>query len=1037
MKNIDKIIEAGIVKSLLKEENLTKKKSSNQTSILENQLTNFYQKRIILKEQEDVNTNLPKIDRYDSEYIGFETYLSRSDSSNKNALKMLNPESSFMKKALDSAGIPEKYRIQYFIDIAHYDEFIKTGKLGKTASSLGIGELGDPYTYAKINNQKFKVISGPIDGPIGKTFAFSSKNDKIKNTATLSQKSKKSAPDQIPAAKKNVKTIFDNDFENFSYSLGNTVTNIGQKFIERDTNNKINLTYLFPTSDNAGDIMVREPGGKFKSAMLTSKLIHVIKEYEKQSGKKIKLDRVNEDDPNAREIKDNDYKIAATKKSTTHGLDRRFYAAVLKGINAPVNEENLKFMSAWGASENTVASFNPLATTLPYHKTKWSEDPGMTVYNTLNGGPGVKNYSTFEAGVNATIKTLYSGKGQYYKNIREKLIAGTYLAIEIAKHTSELAKWVGGDVSRYCYDLLAKGSPGPINAKRGLIKTVATKKVTYKPKETNKINSGKINTENIISRRKEAIPGAQNFTWDEFIQYDYQLKKRSLKNTPESDDIISNIKNLAKLCQSIRTKLAAPVNINSGYRNTKVNSAVGGVDGSYHKKGLAADIQAPKKFGNNSKKFATWIANNRVSFPSLKKILWYKNKSHVHIVVTDNGMSRTGEVEVSQYDGNEDGIEVLALNENKINSILTEKKLRKTIQKILLEQEATKDPSLENAFSDEEKAVISLLKQKAIKVYAGKIYIKKSQSLIDRYEKIMTDLESFLKKKWKWSDVSIGGHGTTRSMSESLKGGGDRQAGTKHGIGLAFDFKINVGLPEDDPTLYKKIIAQQKEDLNNKYSLGNTATINGMKGVKLLKRNKDTNKIIKTYFIPDSLDKAKILSRVPGNQFSKVDSKEVDNVALAFNKVSSKKIKNVKAKESVKLPVVQYSLARNENLAANKEFVKLMYEFSKLDINSDLTWGGTFKKKDGDIENGIPSELGIKEFHHFEYNTEAGKKVLADETNYSNIVIKALSPFIDLDINKMCDNIPGAEGGKAERGKLYKFILDNKSGIASQSVAKK
>jgi hypothetical protein len=155
MKNIDRIIETGIVKSLLKEEYSSKKKNNEQTVILENQLTNFYQKRIILKEQEDINTNLPKIDRYDSEYIGFETYLSRSESSNKNALKMLNPESKFMKKALDAAGIPEKYRLQYFIDIDHYDEFIKTGKLGKTASSLGIGELGDPYTYGKINNQEF------------------------------------------------------------------------------------------------------------------------------------------------------------------------------------------------------------------------------------------------------------------------------------------------------------------------------------------------------------------------------------------------------------------------------------------------------------------------------------------------------------------------------------------------------------------------------------------------------------------------------------------------------------------------------------------------------------------------------------------------------------------------------------------------------------------------------------------------------------------------------------------------------------------
>ena len=174
-----------------------------------------------------------------------------------------------------------------------------------------------------------------------------------------------------------------------------------------------------------------------------------------------------------------DREIASTKKPTSLQPDLDFYKAVLAELGAPATEQNLIFMSAWGASENTDAQYNPLATTLPYHKSTWSRDPGMTVFNTLSGGPGVKNYSTFEAGVYASARTLYSGKGMYYKNIREKLIDGGYDALDIASHTDELSKWVGKRVSAYTYDLIAKGKPGPINRRKGPISTSMKRKKNY------------------------------------------------------------------------------------------------------------------------------------------------------------------------------------------------------------------------------------------------------------------------------------------------------------------------------------------------------------------------------------------------------------------------------------------------------------------------------------------------------------------------------------------------------------------------------
>ena len=44
------------------------------------------------------------------------------------------------------------------------------------------------------------------------------------------------------------------------------------------------------------------------------------------------------------------------------------------------------------------------------------------------------------------------------------------------------------------------------------------------------------------------------------------------------------------MCQVIRDKLGAPVRINSACRCAKHNAQVGGVKGSYHTKGLAADL---------------------------------------------------------------------------------------------------------------------------------------------------------------------------------------------------------------------------------------------------------------------------------------------------------------------------------------------------------------------------------------------------------------------------------------------------------------
>jgi peptidoglycan hydrolase CwlO-like protein len=75
--------------------------------------------------------------------------------------------------------------------------------------------------------------------------------------------------------------------------------------------------------------------------------------------------------------------------------------AFLDAINAPITRNNLVVMVAWEASEGTMATWNPLATTYP--------EPGATTYNSS----GVKNYISKGQGIDATIATLSRGGHGY------------------------------------------------------------------------------------------------------------------------------------------------------------------------------------------------------------------------------------------------------------------------------------------------------------------------------------------------------------------------------------------------------------------------------------------------------------------------------------------------------------------------------------------------------------------------------------------------------------------------------------------------
>lgn len=80
------------------------------------------------------------------------------------------------------------------------------------------------------------------------------------------------------------------------------------------------------------------------------------------------------------------------------------------------------------------------------------------------------------------------------------------------------------------------------------------------------------------------------FTIGELLASDTATKKR-IPNVPESWDIIENLLDLALFLDGIREAWGSGIHVNSGFRSLQLNAAVGGVQGSCHCYGLAADIR--------------------------------------------------------------------------------------------------------------------------------------------------------------------------------------------------------------------------------------------------------------------------------------------------------------------------------------------------------------------------------------------------------------------------------------------------------------
>ena len=83
------------------------------------------------------------------------------------------------------------------------------------------------------------------------------------------------------------------------------------------------------------------------------------------------------------------------------------------------------------------------------------------------------------------------------------------------------------------------------------------------------------------------------------LTYSTKARELHIDNTPFSYAIVDNLTSLIdNLLDPIREAWGKPLHVNSGYRCSALNKAVGGKPTSQHLKGEAADITAGSKAEN-------------------------------------------------------------------------------------------------------------------------------------------------------------------------------------------------------------------------------------------------------------------------------------------------------------------------------------------------------------------------------------------------------------------------------------------------------
>ena len=112
----------------------------------------------------------------------------------------------------------------------------------------------------------------------------------------------------------------------------------------------------------------------------------------------------------------------------------------------------------------------------------------------------------------------------------------------------------------------------------------------------------------------------KNFTLTELT-----ATSTGIQNKPNTQQVAALIVLCGKVLQPARDMYGEPIRVNSGFRSTAVNKAVGGARNSQHTRGEAADITVGSREGN--KKLFELIRDNL----SFDQLINERNYSWIHV----------------------------------------------------------------------------------------------------------------------------------------------------------------------------------------------------------------------------------------------------------------------------------------------------------------------------------------------------------------------------------------------------------------------
>ena len=110
-------------------------------------------------------------------------------------------------------------------------------------------------------------------------------------------------------------------------------------------------------------------------------------------------------------------------------------------------------------------------------------------------------------------------------------------------------------------------------------------------------------------------------------------------NLPETEEQEKNLQDTMYKMDKVREFLGSPIVVHCAFRNTRTNAAVGGVENSFHIRGLAFDFSSPR-YGPVKDVFDA--LKNRLTEFKIDKLIWEHNRDFsrnwIHLQVQPEGV---------------------------------------------------------------------------------------------------------------------------------------------------------------------------------------------------------------------------------------------------------------------------------------------------------------------------------------------------------------------------------------------------------------